>query len=274
MRDNRNNLYGLLEQIPTKQLDEMLQAELRKEKVDSDAVRVILRVLREREADMPVVIDDATEQAWQKYLKDTSTVQKPVRKRRWVLRAASMAAVLCVIMLMGPLTANAESFYDLLVRWTDSVMEFLVPSSRKPNETVYEFKTENAGLQEVYEAILELGITDPVVPMWLPEGFELTECKISDTSRKRSIASSFSDGTNHFVLQVDIFNSGTSRTYHKDDDSALAREINGITHTILQNEGRWTVVWAVENVECFIGIECQEEILYKILESIYGMEDD
>lgn len=185
-----------------------------------------------------------------------------------------MAAVLCVIMLMGTLTANAESFYDLLVRWTDSVMEFLVPSSRKPNETVYEFKTENAGLQEVYEAVLELGITDPVVPMWLPEGFELSECKIIKTSRKSSILAYFIDGANHFVLQVDIFISGASRSYHKNDVSALTREINGITHTILQNEGRWTVVWTVENAECFVGIECQEEILYKILESIYEMEDD
>lgn len=274
MRDNRNNLYGLLEQIPTKQLDGMLQAELRKEQVDSDAVRVILRVLREREADMPVVIDDATEQAWQKYLKDTSTVQKPVRKRRWVLRAASMAAVLCVIMLMGPLTANAESFYDLLVRWTDSVMEFLVPSSRKPNETVYEFKTENAGLQEVYEAVLELGIKDPVVPMWLPEGFEILECEISETSRVSGIAAIFSDGTNYFVFQMDSYGSGTSRTYHKDDVSAVSREINGITHTILQNDGRWTVVWSVENMQCLISVECQEDVLYEILDSIYGMEDD
>lgn len=274
MKDNQNNLYGLLEQIPTQQLDGMLQAELQKEQVDGDAVRVILRVLRERERGTPVEVDEVTEQAWQKYLRDTSALQAPVRKRSRVLRAAAMAAALCVILLMGPLTANAESFYDLLVRWTDSVMEFLVPSSLRPNETAYEFKTDNDGLQEVYEAVVELGITDPVVPMWLPEGFELVECKISDTSRKKGIAATFLDDTSCFLFQADVYSSGTSRAYHKDDVSAVAREINGITHTILQNEGRWIVVWSAESVECLIGVECQEEILYEILESIYGMEDD
>lgn len=273
MIDNQNNLYGLLEQKPTKQLDEMLQAELQKEQVDGDSVRVILRVLREREVDTPVVIDDAAEQAWQKYLNDTSVSQKPARKQGWILRAAAMAAVLCVVLLIGPMTANAESFYDMLVRWTDSVMEFLIPSSFQPNATVYEFKTDNAGLQEVYEAVVGLGITDPVVPMWLPEGLVLSECKTINTSRKSSILANFIDGTNYFVLQVDIFNSGASRTYHKDDGSAAIREINGIAHTILQNDGEWTVVWSVENVQCLISVKCQEDVLYEILESIYGMED-
>ena len=274
MKDNQNNLYGFLEQIPTQKLDAMLLEELQKEQVGGDAVRVILRVLREREEDMPVVIDDAAEQAWQKYLDDTSVSQKPARKRRWILRAAAMAAVLCVILLVGPMTANAESFYDMLVRWTDSVMEFLSPSSFQPNVTAYEFKTDNAGLQEVYEAVVGLGITDPLVPMWLPEGFEILECEISETSRVSGIAAIFSDGTNYFVFQVDLFTSGSSHAYHKDGVSAVTREINGVTHTILQNEGRWAVVWAAENVECFIGAECQEDVLYKILESIYGMEDD
>lgn len=274
MRDNQNNLYGLLEQIPTKQLDEMLQVELQKEQVDGDAVRVILRVLREREADMPVVIDDATEQAWQKYLRDTSVSQKLARKKNWVLRAAAMAAVLCIILFMGPLTANAESFYELLVRWTESLFEYINPFDQWGDEEVYEFKTDNAGLQEVYEAVVELGITDPVVPMWLPDGFELISCGFDDTSRVKRIVSVFSDDSNQFVFQVDAYNSGTSHTYHKNDGSGMVQEINGIDHTIIKNEGRWIAIWSVNDTECFMTIECQEDILYKILQSIYGTEDD
>lgn len=274
MKDNQNNLYGLFEQVSTQQLDGMLHAELQKEQVDGDAVRVILRVLRERESGVPVEVDEATEQAWQKYLRDTSALQASVRMRSWVLRAAAMAAVLCVVLLMGPLSANAEGFYDLLVRWTDSVMEFFDPNDKNTNSVEYEFKTDNPGLQQVYDTVVELGVTDPVVPMWLPEGYELVECKINDSSRKKGVAATFLDDSSYLVFQMDAYDCGTSRSYHKDDGSAVTHEINGITHTILQNEGRWTVIWSYEYVECFIGMECQEEILYEILESIYGMEDD
>ena len=39
MKDKQINLYGLLEQLPTEQLDEMLQGELQKETLDEDAIR-------------------------------------------------------------------------------------------------------------------------------------------------------------------------------------------------------------------------------------------
>ena len=273
MKDKQNNLYGLLEQVSTQQLDAMLQAELQKKQVDGDAVRVILRVLREREEDMPVVIDDATEQAWQKYLRDTAVSQKPAGKRGWILRAAAMAAVLCVVLLIGPLTANAERIYGMLTRWTDSIFEFFDPNDKNTNPVEYEFKTDNPGLQQVYDAVVELGVTDPVVPMWLPEGFELVEIKVTETSRNQGVIALFANESADVVFRLRLHEDDMPRVYHKDETYVATFEFSGVLHDILKNNESWTIVWTQGNIECVLSADCQEDVVRKMIHSIYVEED-
>ena len=65
MQDNSiTSLRELLESMPTEQLDQMLQEELDKKKPDGNAVRMIIRVLREREKDMVVEITPEIQKAW------------------------------------------------------------------------------------------------------------------------------------------------------------------------------------------------------------------
>ena len=109
MKDNRFNLYGLLEQLSTKQLDEMLQTELQKEAVDENAIRVILRVLRERETEMPVEVNEAAENAWVKY--SAQSAQYHAKKWGWAWRAATVTVILGAILLIAPTTANAERIF-------------------------------------------------------------------------------------------------------------------------------------------------------------------
>lgn len=270
MKDNQNNLYGLFEQVSTQQLDAMLQAELQKEQVDGDAVRVILRVLREREREMPVEVDEATEQAWQKYLRDT---ERPVRKKGWVLRAAAMAAVLCIVLLIAPLTANAERIYGMLTRWTDSIFEFFDPNDKNTNSVEYEFRTDNPGLQQVYDAVVELGVKDPVVPMWLPEGFELVDFKVIEMPRNKGVSSFFANGEAAAVFRLVIYEDNTPRSYHKDESYVTAHEYHGVSHKILNNNDSWTVIWVHDAIECILSVDCQEDMLYKVIHSIYVEED-
>ena len=52
-------------------------------------------------------------------------------------------------------------------------------SPDEPTQAIeeYEFRTEHPGLQEVYDAVAGLGVTEPVVPMWIPEGYTLFMCR-------------------------------------------------------------------------------------------------
>ena len=73
---NTTSLRGMIEQMSTEQLDEMLLHELEKEPIDESAVRLIMDVLEEREQDTPVEINEQIAAAWEKY-----QVQTPVQKR-------------------------------------------------------------------------------------------------------------------------------------------------------------------------------------------------
>lgn len=276
MRDNSiTSLRELLEKMPTAQLDQMLQEELDKEKPDGNAVRMILRVLREREKDMPVEITPEIQEAWEKYRRNTAAIDSREGKRRipgWLIRIGSVAAILAVMIFAVPQEADAESLFEKLARWTDSVVDFFSPDKANDNLLEYEFTSDNPGLQQVYEAVKELGITVPVVPTWLPEGYELVEFKKIETSQKKNVIANFSSSQNAIVFKVDIFDEDVSHKYHRDETAFDTYEIFDVAHTILRNNNRWVVIWFRDRTECFLTLDCQENALYEILNSIYVTE--
>lgn len=275
--NNMTSLREMLEQLSTEQLDEMLQKELHKDQIDDHAVRLIMRILREREEDRSVEMTQGVEQAWMKYQRDVAAIEEDgfrrIRTRGWVLRAASIAAVFCLIVLIFPQQADAETFWERLTRWTESIVEFFGPKDDEARIEEYEFKTDSPGLQQVYDAVVELGITDPVVPMWLPEGYELVELKESETPRKRSVHSRFFDGKNEVVFELNSSHEEKAHGYFIDDSQYEHYEQNGMKFYIAKNDKKWIAIWTDNKVECILVIDCQEDILHRTLRSIFTMED-
>lgn len=275
--NNMTSLREMLEQLTTEQLDEMLQKELHKDTIDDHAARLIMRILREREENHPVEMTLEIEQAWEKYKRDVTTIGKDGPKRskarRWVLRASSIAAILCLVVLMFPQQAGAETFWERLTRWTESIVEFFSPSDNEGRIQEYEFKTDNPGLQQVYDVVVELGITDPVVPMWLPEGYELVEIETTDTPRKEGLNATFERDGAQTIYFVNKHVDEIAHSYHKDDTRHEEFERNGFTFYIAQNNDRWVAIWTKDNIECFLTIDCQEDTIHEILRSIYVMEE-
>lgn len=271
---NTTGLRGMIEQMSTEQLDEMLQHELEKESVDESAVHLIMGVLEKRDQDLPVEINLQIAAAWEKY-QTRASVQSRAKFsfRGWPVRIAAAVAVVIALALAVPQSAEAEGFWERLSRWTDSIFEFFAPGDEVAAQE-YVFKTDNPGLQQVYDAVTSLGVTDPVVPMWLPDGYELVECKAVKAPTKSFIYACFSNGMSKVTIDIAVRNAESPRQYSKDEENAIKYEIVDIEHAILHNEAWWIAAWARDRLECAIYIDCQEETLYKILKSIYTMEDD
>lgn len=271
---NTTGLRGMIEQMSTEQLDKMLLHELEKEPVDESAVRLIMDILEKRDQDTPVEINPQVAAAWEKY-QTYAPVQSRAKSsfRNWPVRIAAAVVVVIALTLTIPQSAEAEGFWERLSRWTDSIFEFFAPGDEMA-EQEYVFKTDNPGLQQVYDTVTALGITDPVVPMWLPEGYKLVECKANETPTKVFVSGHFSNSKNTVMLDIAIQKTVSLRQYSKDEENAIKHEIAGIDHIFLHNEERWTAAWTRDRLECAIAIDCHEETLYKILKSIYTMEDD
>lgn len=276
--NNVTSIRQMLEQMSTEDLREMLDQELHAEPVNGDSIRLIRSILRYRNKDITVEMTPNLERAWEKYQRDTDKIWEASRRtqrlRSWALRAAAAAAMLLLLMVpIVPQEAGAESLWDTLVRWTTEIVEFFGPKDNDHRIVEYEFKTDNPGLQQVYDAVVELGVTDPVVPMWLPEGYELDEFWQDVTRSKTRIHSRFTNGAQELVFCIDKYNADVSRMYQWDENVIDRFEYGGVVHQIMQNYDLKSVVWSRKNIECYLSIDCQEEIMHSILKSIYTAED-
>lgn len=273
---NKTGLREVLDRMTTEELESMLQTELDREDSDPEAVRLILRILEARHQAEPDVHNerDTGKLAWKRY-------QARIRKfrqsqaggsRRWISIAASLLIVLLLAVAVIPQQAEAETFWQMLQKWSDTVLGYFNRDDRF-GEMEYEFKTNHPGLQQVYDAVVELGVTEPVVPMWLPDGFELDEFKTKNTPMLKGVMANFSDGQAEIIYKLDIYVGEPAHQYYKDDTHYESYEKDGTIFNIAKNIERWVVVWSKENIECSLALDCSEDTLKMILGSINVMED-
>lgn len=273
--ENVADLRDMLEQMETQQLDEMLLEELRKESPNGELIRLIGSVLKERDRDMIPEIDANIQQAWERYQRKSQPVhKKPKCMNTWLLKAASLILVLLALFTLLPQEAKAMSFFERFVEWTENVFSLISPSEAKNREAEYVFQTDNPGLQEVYDRVTELGVTVPVVPMWLPEGYELVEMKVNNTPTNICLSSKFLKEASKVIYQLNMYSDNVTSTYPKDDNNIYEIEKNGTVYRLMNNKDLLVAVWSIENIECSIFVDCQEGTLIRILESIYMVEEN
>lgn len=267
---NNTSLRETLEKLSTSQLDVMLRAELEKEPPDEYAVRLILKVLREREADYPVETNAQIDRAWKEY--EHKTKPKGTGLGHRFLKAAVVLIVIGVLMFALPQEVKARSIFDRIAAWTDSIFELFSPGGDRV-QTEYVFQTSHPGLQELYDTVTGLGVTVPVVPMWMEEEYVLKECKVTETRLCTKVVATFTSGDRETAFNIYVYSQNVDREYHKNYPDAEQFESDGVFHNIFQNEGLWTAVWTRDNVECSIAIDCQEDVLHKMIKSIYTVEE-
>lgn len=272
--NNVTSIRQMLEQMTTEQLRDMLDKELHTEPVNGDSIRLIRSILQDRNRNITVEMTPNLERAWEKYQRDTDKIWEASRRskriRSWAMRAAAAAAVLVLLLVpIVPQEVGAESLWEALVRWTTEIVEFFGPKDNEHRLLEYDFQTDNPGLQQVYDAVVELGVTDPVVPMWLPDGYELTELEVVENPASTRVHSRFICDEDELIYSLDIYHADVSRVYQRDETTISKYESGGIKHVIMNNNNKTSVVWEQKEVECFMSADIQEDTLFEILNSIY-----
>lgn len=269
MEDKKNCLCEALEQLPSGQLDEMLQQELQKQEPESEVVLEIIRILEQREADQPLLITKQVSDAWNTYRQKATLPRKTSRMRGWLISAAAVAAVVLLAAAV-PKTVDADGVFEAIARMTDSVLQFFDPDRDPGNlQDDFVFETEDPNLQKLYDTVTELGITEPVVPMWIPEGCQLTEWQVEHLPERIKVHALFKNGDRYISLTYKISPEITATQYEKLKGKMDVHEASGIGHGIVLNEGSYSAAWARDGVDCFITTSMEEQILYQVIDSIY-----
>lgn len=272
MKDKNNaGLLKSLEHLPTPDLDAMLHLELESELPDEQAIQLILQVLRKREEDFPLLNNLQIDKAWDTYQKKTSQnsfiFKEPLMK-------VAVALVLCSLLLFVlPQAVQAENYLGRIATWTENVFEIFEKRNQGHTPKEYVFQTKHPGLQELYIIVTELGITTPVVPMYLDEGYILESCEQFVTPTHNKVIAKFTNNSNTAVYELNIYSDSVPREFQKDNLTVATHESNGVIHYLFQNNNTWTLVWIKDNIECTFSLECQKDEVYRIIDSIYAMEE-
>lgn len=257
-----------LEKLSTLELDTILREELDSDAPERETVLFVLGILEERDPTDSENRLEGAEAAWERLLNRPQQVL-PKRQRKPAKWIGAVAAMLTIVLLMTvPQSVGAENIFQIIGRWTRDIFS-LSDGTEKPSQDEYVFQTEHEGLQQLYDAVVALGITDPVVPTWLPENYALSELKtITETNKIFTI---FHYGTKY--VQISVGNNGSDGAYKypKDDDNVENIELMGQKYYIIPNDETWRAVWITDNgVECFIITNDAEEVLKMIIKSIHG----
>lgn len=268
-----------LELLSSAELNQMVRSELEKDSIDRDAVLQILRILEDRDAKDTTLqkVDDTA--AWEEFqahfvAAENSHVKSGnahTRKKSipWFAKTVVAAIIVFALLVVAPPAMGYENIFELLGRWTQDVFELFNPAGTTEPQEDYVFKTDHPGLQQLYDAVRELGITQPVVPTWLPEGYEFDELKTMVLPMGKRLAISFASENKVIRFLVKPHEDLSAYKYEKDDTNVIEYGIAGVTHYVIQNEGKWVAVWTVGGNEFSITTNSGEEFLYTILESIY-----
>lgn len=267
MRENKTCPNTGWQQMPTEKLDQLLQAELEKEHPNEEVVLPILRELEEREKDIPVETTPEVLEILERLSKHNTSSKQSIHKRKWLAGVAAVAAVACIVVMTLPRTVGAESLLDVLFRWTSSIFEFIDPDKSYPNADS-DFTTDNPGLQQLYDKVTELGVTVPVVPMWLPEGFTLSELKEMPMAGGTRVHGEFENGSNSVLITYRI-STDISPKVEKEDTGVEVFETGEVSHFIMDNDNNLSIIWAVDGVECSILTDIAQEDVYNLIKSIY-----
>lgn len=261
MKNQNREKYAYLEQLTTRQLEELLLADLDDDsgRDTSEVVFHILEVLREREKD-PAQEPDV-DQAWERFQtyyntpegegqalypcvqdrlethqeKDTPTAKKSVSRlsfpRRGLTAVAAVVALLFALML--GVQASGHDIFGALAQWSDEIFHF-----GNGNGQYYDMFLEELSKNDIPKNF---------VPTKFPDEFEASQPEIWSDDFGISIQLPFYDETGKiFSVTLERYNSlddVKQRVFEKDFVSVETYTSGDFTFYILSNIDTITATW-------------------------------
>ena len=268
------------------QLQALLSAELAAEETDAALIQRAVAALNQKRGKAPSRRD--VDAAWESFVQDHS-VSQPLypdlsadgpaalrsSRRRCFCGLAKAAAIAAAALVLLTLTVSALG-YDLwsrLVAWTDETFSFSAGKAEEDGAV----PTYAPGLEELDAVLRENGVTEQVLPTWLPDGYVQTEFySFKDADRSTFLISIWNTEDNSstpinlcYIVRTDW----GDLQYQKNVGNPHIYTTHGIDHYLLLNVESNMAVWLNENVECLIsGLQSQVDLAHMI-DSIYLKEE-
>lgn len=279
-----------LDALSTAALEELLRRDFsvsERSGPDMAVVSAVMEVMHDREeADIP---EPDVEEAWQSFRarlqEETEPMapqaeeqppqaapvfpgrQKTPQKRKNLRRLAVAAALVALLVGVLSVPAWGNPVIEELAHWTSQHFSFLAPNQTEPTE-------EARMLYEQLDEIVSPWTDLPVLPQWYPEGSALERVEKSETEESKQIVAAFLWHGEEYVLSVEVHSALPAHfgEYEKNSGPVTRYQTGGVTHYLMKNVDRNMAVWRNETVEAYLHGTFSEELLKKMLDSIYWEE--
>ena len=189
--------------------------------------------------------------------------------RRPFLKILPIAAAL--VLLFGSVSAQAFGFdlFGALARWTAEI--FHIGSDEVPHAAITLrplAEGESANYDSLQEAAEAFGITEPIVPTWVPERFELMNVTAVNQKNKIFICAEYLCGNEFLQIGYNEIEAN-SNVVEKEHQSVRYHSSGNIQHYLVSDLGRTKAVWQNGSLECRIAGNVTEEEMIQMLDSVY-----
>ena len=279
-----------LENLSAGEILEELDArmeEMTDQSCDPELIRLYLDVLEEKE---PLGLELDPEASLQRFLEERAgeesrstppeepaaqaAVSRPagLRRFRHFPRTLIAAAVVAVLFGLGSM-AGSSRLWESVVHLTQGTLQIVTPGASQSGQTSAQPPLEELEFTSLQEALDAYGITEPLAPKWLPEGFESLGVTTNVAPDFIRIAETYSYDEKKIKITIRRYNSedalerfSLEKQKGQEDKKYVS---GGVVHSIAQNNAIYTASWTHGLNMVNIGGDVAEEELERIIDSIY-----
>ena len=261
--------YARYDSMPTEELQEILRKHAHGEletEPDTQELYYIMEVLAERRKQQNPQAIRSDEEAFAefcKYYMPKESKKKPFATH-WV-KAATAAAAILVVMVVG-FTISAQAFnFDIwgkIANWTKEIFQF---SDVQPTEPE---KEANLELKSLQDALEQNGITEEIVPTWLPEGYKFSDINIEKSPREKSIFAIFENNGERLIISTRQTIGIPANQIEKSEDLLEVYVVDDVEYYIFSNNAKLQAAWSIGEYECIITGKITLEEMKTMIDSI------
>lgn len=276
---------ALYRKLSTEHLQTLLRSDLDGPPLDEATVDSILTVLAERRR-----TPADTSAAWQDFSayyftpdspgapvrRTRAHLQKAYTRLRIPIRVVSAAAAMFILIfaLFPRVETGASDAPNAYITWTDEYLKIdALPHAGWSLPQGGEYHTDNAGLQQLHDALAAYGVTG-VVPSWVPEGAVLAEYDFGDEfAGTTSFYAYFSlpDGTG-FSMDFTIFAEPSAMEGSwivKDERPVSYFTLGDVGYYQYTNNASTGICWLNGRVSGLVSGKVPAEVIRSIVYSIH-----
>ena len=298
--------YAYLRQLPIDKLLELLAvAPALSDRLEDEAyMNALEEAIIEKENENPTGFFPDVDQQWEQfvahYLPETDQAasepepaehavsqqtnrhvpQKRVIRLRQAGRTilAAAAAVICALAIMVTAQAAGVDVFGAMARWTEDVFSFgpVAPGSQVSDAPARETAGSEAeipdtGFASLQEAFDAYGMTEVHEPGYLPAGYALDGVDVLavDDPFLRSFEAAYTDGDGVIGISIMSYDGEPAAQVQKIGGPVESVEKNGIVFYHVENSVGRTIAWYSDRYEYYINGGPGDDILWKIVESMF-----